>query len=111
MNDFTRLFNALEAVAAEASSVAEAIRNPSVDNNDQSTIDELASRLENVAETLHAATEAELAEDGTKPEGDGPGKTEGSADTLGDGQTAPAETSDPVMADTPEAPASDEPTA
>jgi hypothetical protein len=63
-NNFDRLVAAIDAVSAGIAAVAEAIRNPAVDNNDQVVIDELAGRLEASAALLSAALADEQAEDG-----------------------------------------------
>jgi hypothetical protein len=62
-NNFERLEGAVSRVADEVEAVAQAIANPSVDNNDQAVIDDLSSRLEAAADSLRSATEAENAED------------------------------------------------
>jgi len=62
-NNFDRLNAAVQSVADNVLDVAEAIRNPAVDNNDQEVIDELAGRLEDAASALDAATAEENAED------------------------------------------------
>lgn len=64
-NDFTGLKAALEAVQAGILSVAAAIANPAVDNNDQAVIDGFTAQLKAAADALAAATAAEVAEDGT----------------------------------------------
>ncbi len=62
-NDFTRLQGAVTLVATAVTAVAAAIRNPAIDNNDQSVIDTLAGQLEAAAAVLGVATEEENAED------------------------------------------------
>lgn len=64
-NDFSGLKTALEAVQAGILSVAAAIANPAVDNNDQTVIDGFTAQLKAAADALAAATAAEVAEDGT----------------------------------------------
>lgn len=64
-NDFTGLKTALDEVVAGINSVAAAIANPAVDNNDQAVIDGLTTQLQAAAAALSAATAAEVAEDGT----------------------------------------------
>jgi hypothetical protein len=66
-NDFTGLKAALDEVVAGINSVAAAIANPAVDNNDQAVIDGLTTQLQAAAAALSAATAAEVAEDGTAP--------------------------------------------
>jgi hypothetical protein len=62
-NSFERLSAAADRIADEIQSVADAIRNPAVDNNDQAQIDELAGRLEGAADSLAGLAEEERAED------------------------------------------------
>lgn len=62
-NNFDALSAALAGVEDGIRSVAEAIANPAVDNNDQATIDGLTARLTAAADALAAATAAENAED------------------------------------------------
>jgi hypothetical protein len=62
-NNFEALSAALAGVEDGIRSVAEAIANPAVDNNDQATIDGLTARLNAAADALAAATAAEDAED------------------------------------------------
>jgi hypothetical protein len=76
-NDFSGLKAALDAVVAGINSVAAAIANPAVDNNDQAVIDSLTSQLQAAAAALSAATAAEVAEDGTPA----PAPTDGSGST------------------------------
>lgn len=64
-NDFTGLKAALASVEDGIRSVAAAIANPAVDNNDQAVIDGLTAQLSAAADALAAATAAEVAEDGT----------------------------------------------
>ena len=67
-NDFSRLTTAVQVVADNVAAVAEAIRNPAVDNNDQAVIDNLAGKLEAVVNVLGEAFIAEQAEDGVAEE-------------------------------------------
>lgn len=67
-NNFERLSSAVQSVADRVEDVAEAIRNPAVDNNDQAVIDDLAGRLESAAAALDTAVAEERAEDGTETE-------------------------------------------
>jgi hypothetical protein len=67
-NDFSRLQTAVNLVAANVLAVAEAIRNPAVDKNDQATIDSLAESLEAAAAALDVAREEENVEDGVVTE-------------------------------------------
>jgi hypothetical protein len=62
-NSFNEMTAAVDRVAASVRSVADAIANPAVDNNDQAVIDDLTSRLNSAADALDAATSAENAED------------------------------------------------
>lgn len=62
-NSFNSLSAAVDRVSASVEAVAEAIRNPAVDNNDQAVIDDLAGRLEAAAAALDSAVDAEKAED------------------------------------------------
>lgn len=64
-NDFSRLNAAVTLVSVNVAAVAEAIRNPQIDNNDQAVIDALAGQLEAAASILSSATVEENAEDGT----------------------------------------------
>ena len=66
-NDFTKLTAAIDDVAGKIVDVAQAIRNPEVNNNDQATIDAMATRLEAASAALLAATAAENAEDAGTP--------------------------------------------
>jgi len=63
MLDFTKLNAALAAIAASVQSVADAIRNPQVDNNSQAAIDEFAGRLTAVADGLTGLAAEETAMD------------------------------------------------
>jgi len=63
-NNFDELKAAVAAVEAGIRSVADAIANPAVDNNDQAVIDQLSGQLKIAADALAAATAAENAEDG-----------------------------------------------
>lgn len=63
MIDFARLNAALVAIAASVTSVAEAIRNPQVDNQSQTAVDEIASRLEATAAALTGLAAEETALD------------------------------------------------
>lgn len=64
--NFERLTAAVDRISQEVSEVAERIRDPKVDNNSQSVIDDLAGRLEGAADALDAvaddSSEAEAAE-------------------------------------------------
>jgi gamma-glutamylcysteine synthetase len=71
-NDFSRLTTAVQVVADNVAAVAEAIRNPAVDNNDQAVIDDLAGKLEAAANALGEAFLAEQAEDGVVSEPEAP---------------------------------------
>lgn len=62
-NNFERLSAAVAAVADGVLAVAEAIRNPAVNKNDQAVIDALAGSLESAAAGLAAAVVAENEED------------------------------------------------
>lgn len=64
-NNFERLNAAVTLVGLNVAAVAEAIRNPAIDNNDQAVIDALAGQLEAAASILAAAKVEEDAEDGT----------------------------------------------
>jgi hypothetical protein len=63
MLDFSRLEAAFDSLAASVDSVANAIRNPQVDNNSQAAIDAMAGRLEAVSEGLHGLADEENAMD------------------------------------------------
>lgn len=63
MVNFSRLNAALATLAASVVSVAEAIRNPQVDNNSQATVDEIAGRLEQIAAGLSGLAVEETAMD------------------------------------------------
>src|SRR6185369_17988204 len=63
MLDFTKLNAALAAIAASVQSVADAIRNPQVDNNSQAAVDEFAGRLTAVADGLTGLAAEETAMD------------------------------------------------
>lgn len=63
MADFTRLNAALDSIATEIAALAEAIRNPATDNNDQTQVDDLAGRAEAAAAALQGLKVEEDAED------------------------------------------------
>lgn len=111
-NNFERMTKAVERIANEVEDVAAKIRNPAVDNNNQSTIDDLAGRLEAAADSLHSAGEAEAAEDAGPmigeetsnplPESPAPTETGGEETPVAGGaeeafdETASANTENPV---------------
>jgi hypothetical protein len=90
-DNFDRMTKAVDRVANEVQAVADAIRNPAVDNNNQAVIDELAGRLEGAADALESATNEENAEDA--------GSTQVGKPTE---NPAPAETSTPEAAAVPD---------
>lgn len=63
MVDFTKLQAALGHLSASVQSVADAIRNPAIDNAGQATADEMADRLDTVATSLEGLAAEETAED------------------------------------------------
>lgn len=83
MLDFTRLNAALGALGASVQSVADAIRNPQVDNNSQAAVDEFASRLEGVAEGLTGLAAEETALDTADQIAEEPPASEPIEDTSG----------------------------
>lgn len=104
MLDFTRLNAALAALGTAVTSVADAIRNPQVDNNSQAFIDATAGKLEEVAGVLtglgeeetaldnaDAATEVEPVDTSELPEGDGGSSDTGSGEPVEPGSGEPTE--------------------
>lgn len=69
-NDFSRITAAVTALGAGLVSLAAAIRNPAVDNNDQAVIDEIAGSLEAMAAGLPGLIAEEDAEDGVVSAGE-----------------------------------------
>ena len=91
-NNFDRLAQAVQSVADRVDEVAAAIRNPSVDNNDQAVIDDLAGRLEAASDALDTA----VAEENTEDAGTGGAATPAAGDAgaptdTGTGEAAPGE--------------------
>jgi hypothetical protein len=56
--DFSKLTAAVDTVVTEITAVVQELQNPATDNNNQSTIDSLTSRLETAAASLASAVPA-----------------------------------------------------